>query len=88
MHEVYLCVKELAFEPAAGRPCCVKPNPLCCYCGVGCGVIVEHYEITGVRGDPEHPANFGKLCSNPGSLHLSAQKILQQQARVITPLDA
>ena len=37
----------------------------CCYCGVGCGVIIEHYddEITGVRGDPEHPANFGKLCS-------------------------
>ena len=60
----------------------------CCYCGVGCGVIIEHYddEITGVRGDPEHPANFGKLCSKGSSLHLSAQRVLQQQARVITPL--
>ena len=37
----------------------------CCYCGVGCGVIIEHdgTGITGVRGDPDHPANFGKLCS-------------------------
>lgn len=60
----------------------------CCYCGVGCGVIIEHNddEITGVRGDPEHPANFGKLCSKGSSLHLSAQRVLQQQARVITPL--
>ncbi|WP_028227420.1 nitrate reductase [Paraburkholderia ferrariae] len=37
----------------------------CCYCGVGCGVLIEAEggRITGVRGDPEHPANYGKLCS-------------------------
>ena len=31
----------------------------CCYCGVGCGVLIETEDgvITGVRGDPEHPAN-------------------------------
>ena len=32
----------------------------CPYCGVGCGVSV----VDGIpRGDPDHPANFGRLCS-------------------------
>jgi assimilatory nitrate reductase catalytic subunit len=46
----------------------------CCYCGVGCGVIIEHdgERITGVRGDPAHPANFGRLCTKGATLHLSA----------------
>jgi assimilatory nitrate reductase catalytic subunit len=45
----------------------------CCYCGVGCGVLIEHdgRKITGVSGDPAHPANFGKLCSKGSSLHLT-----------------
>jgi assimilatory nitrate reductase catalytic subunit len=37
----------------------------CPYCGVGCGVLAKR-ETDGsvtVVGDPEHPANFGKLCS-------------------------
>jgi assimilatory nitrate reductase catalytic subunit len=47
----------------------------CCYCGVGCGVIIEHdgSRITGVRGDPEHPANHGRLCTKGSTLHLSAR---------------
>jgi assimilatory nitrate reductase catalytic subunit len=47
----------------------------CCYCGVGCGVIIqsENGRITGVRGDPEHPANFGKLCTKGSTLRLSAR---------------
>ncbi|MBU1645490.1 MAG: molybdopterin-dependent oxidoreductase, partial [Gammaproteobacteria bacterium] len=46
----------------------------CCYCGVGCGVIIESEagHITGVRGDPDHPANFGRLCTKGATLHLSA----------------
>ncbi|MDQ8022956.1 MAG: molybdopterin-dependent oxidoreductase [Moraxellaceae bacterium] len=46
----------------------------CCYCGVGCGVIIEHDHghITGVRGDPDHPANFGRLCTKGSTLHLTA----------------
>ncbi|MGB0126944.1 MAG: molybdopterin-dependent oxidoreductase, partial [Rhodocyclaceae bacterium] len=46
----------------------------CCYCGVGCGLLIEHdgTRITGVTGDPEHPANFGRLCSKGSSLHLTA----------------
>ena len=45
----------------------------CCYCGVGCGVIVESdgKQVTGVRGDPEHPANFGRLCTKGAALHLT-----------------
>ena len=45
----------------------------CCYCGVGCGVLIEHdgEQILGVTGDPSHPANFGKLCSKGSTLHLT-----------------
>jgi assimilatory nitrate reductase catalytic subunit len=46
----------------------------CCYCGVGCGVLIETEagDITGVRGDPEHPANRGRLCTKGATLHLTA----------------
>ncbi|MDB5803207.1 MAG: molybdopterin oxidoreductase [Betaproteobacteria bacterium] len=47
----------------------------CPYCGVGCGVIIEHdgKAISGVRGDPEHPANLGRLCTKGSTLHLSTR---------------
>jgi assimilatory nitrate reductase catalytic subunit len=37
----------------------------CAYCGVGCGVLVRPDGNGGlsVRGDPDHPANHGRLCS-------------------------
>jgi assimilatory nitrate reductase catalytic subunit len=43
----------------------------CCYCGVGCGVLasVSQGAIVSVRGDPSHPANFGRLCTKGLSLH-------------------
>jgi assimilatory nitrate reductase catalytic subunit len=52
----------------------VETRSTCPYCGVGCGVVIEHAEgrITGVRGDPDHPANFGQLCSKGRTLHLTA----------------
>jgi assimilatory nitrate reductase catalytic subunit len=37
----------------------------CPYCGVGCGLVVVNGAIT---GDPEHPANFGRLCSKGAAL--------------------
>ncbi|MBS7660365.1 molybdopterin-dependent oxidoreductase [Pseudomonas lalucatii] len=45
----------------------------CCYCGVGCGVLIEHddEQILDVKGDPNHPANYGKLCSKGSTLHLT-----------------
>ena len=47
----------------------------CCYCGVGCGVIIESRDnkIIGVKGDPNHPANYGRLCTKGSTLHLSAK---------------
>src|SRR6185295_6284709 len=46
----------------------------CCYCGVGCGVVIEAEadRIVGVSGDAEHPANRGRLCSKGQTLHLTA----------------
>jgi formate dehydrogenase major subunit len=37
---------------------------ICPYCGVGCQMYlgVKDGKITGVRGDPEGPANQGRLC--------------------------
>ncbi|MQQ99292.1 nitrate reductase [Glaciimonas soli] len=45
----------------------------CCYCGVGCGVLIESQDerITGIKGDPDHPANYGRLCSKGLSLPLT-----------------
>ncbi|GGI55547.1 nitrate reductase [Oxalicibacterium solurbis] len=59
----------------------------CCYCGVGCGVIVQTdgAQVVGVRGDPDHPANFGRLCTKGSTLHLTARDALQQQARALHP---
>jgi assimilatory nitrate reductase catalytic subunit len=44
--------------PAAVRTACP-------YCGVGCGVLARPSGNGGtiVTGDPDHPANFGRLCS-------------------------
>ena len=60
----------------------------CPYCGVGCGVIIEAEgpQITGVRGDPDHPANFGRLCSKGSTLHLTASAAITQQVRLLQPM--
>lgn len=38
----------------------------CPYCGVGCGVLAGADGT--IKGDPEHPANFGRLCSKGSAL--------------------
>jgi assimilatory nitrate reductase catalytic subunit len=45
----------------------------CCYCGVGCGVVVATHKhgIFSVKGDAAHPANHGQLCTKGAALHLS-----------------
>jgi assimilatory nitrate reductase catalytic subunit len=41
----------------------------CPYCGVGCGVLARAAAGTvEIRGDPGHPANFGRLCSKGAAL--------------------
>ncbi len=42
----------------------------CPYCGVGCGVLADVAADgrLSVRGDPDHPANRGRLCSKGAAL--------------------
>lgn len=41
----------------------------CPYCGVGCGVIATVNETgVSVKGDPDHPANAGRLCVKGAAL--------------------
>ena len=42
----------------------------CPYCGVGCGLVVGPRADGGVRieGDPDHPANHGRICSKGSAL--------------------
>ncbi len=63
----------------------------CPYCGVGCGVLIdatgegEAARIVGVRGDPAHPANFGRLCTKGATLHLTATPLVRAQQRLLQP---
>ncbi|MDY0744108.1 molybdopterin-dependent oxidoreductase [Paucibacter sp. R3-3] len=65
----------------------METRSTCPYCGVGCGVIIEHdaTQITGVRGDPDHPANFGRLCTKGSTLHLTATPVVMQTRRLLRP---
>ena len=60
----------------------------CPYCGVGCGVVIESQgdQITGVRGDPDHPANFGRLCTKGSTLALTASAAVMRQTRLLYPM--
>jgi assimilatory nitrate reductase catalytic subunit len=42
----------------------------CPYCGVGCGVLATPQTdgSVAIAGDPDHPANFGRLCSKGSAL--------------------
>jgi assimilatory nitrate reductase catalytic subunit len=66
----------------------VDTRSTCPYCGVGCGVIIESQgaQITGVRGDPDHPANFGRLCTKGSTLHLTASAPITRQTRLLEPM--
>jgi assimilatory nitrate reductase catalytic subunit len=52
----------------AGRATTVRTT--CPYCGVGCGVLAtqESDGAVAIKGDPGHPANFGRLCSKGSAL--------------------
>jgi assimilatory nitrate reductase catalytic subunit len=66
----------------------LETRSTCPYCGVGCGVIIQSKgnQITGVRGDPDHPANFGRLCTKGSTLHLTASPLVAQQTRLLQPM--
>jgi len=63
----------------------------CPYCGVGCGVLIDatgagaQAQMVGVRGDPDHPANFGRLCTKGSTLHLTATPVVRAHQRLLQP---
>jgi assimilatory nitrate reductase catalytic subunit len=56
----------------------------CPYCGVGCGVLASRAAdgTVSVSGDPEHPANAGRLCSKGSAL----AETLSLEGRLLHPL--
>jgi assimilatory nitrate reductase catalytic subunit len=52
---------------------------VCPYCGVGCGVLAGADGT--IKGDPEHPANFGRLCSKGSALG----ETIDLEGRLLTP---
>lgn len=42
-------------------------------------------EISGVRGDPDHPANRGRLCNKGQTLHLTATPLIRSTQRLTMP---
>ena len=77
--------------PAGGVPAILPKaavpawhRTLCPYCGVGCGLLV-HVDgglVTRVKGDPEHPANFGDVCAK--AVHLPPT--LRAESRLLHPM--
>jgi len=55
----------------------------CPYCGVGCGVLAKAGDdaTASVRGDPDHPANRGRLCSKGAALG----ETVDLEGRLLTP---
>ena len=65
--------------PAVDRIAQLKPEwskqttTVCCYCAVGCGLIVNtalsgSMRALNVEGDPDHPINEGALCAKGASI--------------------
>src|SRR3954454_9897215 len=56
----------------------------CPYCGVGCGVLATPDGSGGaaIAGDPDHPANFGRLCSKGSALG----ETLRTEQRLLYPM--
>ena len=64
-----------------------ESTSICCYCGVGCGVIVHTGKagagkIINIEGDPEHPINEGSLCSKGAAL----SQLANNESRLTRPL--
>ena len=56
----------------------------CCYCGVGCGIVVNkdaQGRIT-VEGDKNHPVNKGMLCTKGMNLHYT---VMDTSDRLLYP---
>lgn len=49
-----------------------QTTSVCCYCAVGCGLLVntslKDKKAINVEGDPDHPVNEGALCAKGASI--------------------
>ncbi len=64
-----------------------ETTSVCCYCSVGCGLIVHTTKdgsgrAINVEGDPDHPINEGSLCAKGASIW----QLGENDKRVLTPL--
>ena len=63
-----------------------QTTSVCCYCAVGCGLIVNTDEKTkkaiNVEGDPDHPVNEGALCAKGASIW----QLAENPQRITSPL--
>jgi len=72
-----------------------RTTSVCCYCAVGCGLIVNTAlagtkRAINIEGDPDHPINEGALCAkgasifqltegNPGDKNPRLQKVMYRK---------
>ena len=58
----------------------------CPYCGVGCGLIISPTrDGFAVGGDPDHPANFGRICSKGAALIDTITAETKRDFRLLDP---
>jgi anaerobic selenocysteine-containing dehydrogenase len=57
---------------------------ICCFCGVGCGILVHTKDDTVVytEGDPDNPINEGTLCSKGTTI----RQVYTSEKRIEKPL--
>src|SRR5216684_1756120 len=72
------------FRMTAVDPALRATRTTCPYCGVGCGILATPEAGGGaaISGDPEHPANFGRLCSKGSALG----ETLAPDSRLLYPM--
>jgi assimilatory nitrate reductase catalytic subunit len=56
----------------------------CAYCGVGCGIEAQEQDdgSLAIRGDSDHPANYGRLCSKG----LALGETVIEEGRLLKPV--
>lgn len=83
----------LSLKPTVARAQLLKLNwakqttSICCYCAVGCGLIVHTAKdgqgrAINVEGDPDHPINEGSLCAKGASIW----QLAENERRPETPM--
>ncbi|WP_204115856.1 nitrate reductase [Shimia biformata] len=70
-------------EAATGAEAPVTTATTCAYCGVGCGVLATPAAdgSVAIKGDPDHPANLGRLCVKGSALG----ETLSTEGRLLAP---